>query len=64
MLEAETARGMVEELRISAVAREAIAYAVRTPAFDVRALPGDLRQDERAEIALALETTGLFRRVR
>ena len=64
VLEAQTAHGMVEELRISGVAREAVAYAVRTPAFNVRALPGDLRDHERAEIAEALEATGLFRRVR
>lgn len=55
----ETERGWVEELAISRVAREAIAFCVDAPQFDVQELPG-LTDDERWAIAEALEETGLF----
>lgn len=55
----ETPRGWVEELAVSSFAREAIAFCVRTPRFDVQELPG-LTEDERWAIADALEESGLF----
>jgi hypothetical protein len=56
----ETQRGWVEELAVSRVAREAIAFCVGTPRFDVLELPGCLTDDERWAIADALEESGLF----
>jgi hypothetical protein len=56
----ETERGWVEELTVSRVAREAIAFCVGAPQFDVQELPGRLTDDERCAIAEALEETGLF----
>ncbi|MFF5211974.1 hypothetical protein [Streptosporangium sp. NPDC000396] len=61
-LYAETARGPVEELAVDGVAREAIAFVVREQAFDVRAIPGGLSQEERMALAEALEETGLYTR--
>jgi hypothetical protein len=63
-LDVETANGRVEELIISDVARDAIAFVTKEPLFQVRALPGDLSEEERAEIAETLEETGLFTRVK
>jgi hypothetical protein len=56
----ETPRGWVEELAVSRVAREAIAFCVGTPRFDVLELPGGLTDEERWALAEALEETGLF----
>lgn len=56
----ETQRGWVEELAVSRVAREAIAFCVGAPRFDVLELPGCLTDDERWAIADALEESGLF----
>jgi hypothetical protein len=56
----ETERGWVEELTVSPVARDAIAFCVGAPQFDVQELPGSLTDEERAAIAEALEETGLF----
>jgi hypothetical protein len=56
----ETQRGWVEELAVSRVASEAIAFCVNTPRFDVLELPGSLTDDERWAIADALEESGLF----
>lgn len=56
----ETERGWVEELTVSRVAREAIAFCVSTPQFDVQEIPGPLSDEERYAIAEALEETGLF----
>jgi hypothetical protein len=56
----ETERGWVEELTLSNVAREAIAFCVSAPQFDVQELPGHLTDEERCTIAEALEETGLF----
>jgi hypothetical protein len=64
VLHAETPRGMVEELRISNQAREAIGFIARETTFDVGALPGGLSREERMAIAESLEDTGLFRRVK
>ncbi|MEV7119771.1 hypothetical protein [Kitasatospora griseola] len=61
-LGAETPEGWVEELAMSRVARDALAFAARTNAFDVRQLPGSLYEDERRMIAEALEDSGLFTR--
>lgn len=58
----ETPEGWVEELAMSRVARDALAFAARTEVFDVRQLPGDLYEDERRMIAEALEDSGLFTR--
>jgi hypothetical protein len=57
----ETPRGWVEELAMAHIAREAIAFCVGTPRFDVLEIPGRLTDDERWAIAEALEDTGLFR---
>jgi hypothetical protein len=56
----ETERGWVEELTLSNVAREAIAFCVGARQFDVQELPGRLTDEERLAIADALEETGLF----
>jgi hypothetical protein len=56
----ETSDGPREELVISSVARDAIAFATKEPVFEVRALPGNLSGEERTAIAAALEQTGLF----
>lgn len=56
----ETERGWVEELTVSRVAREAIAFCVGAPQFDVQELPGRLTNEERWAIGEALEETGLF----
>jgi hypothetical protein len=56
----ETERGWVEELTLSRVARESIAFCVGAPQFDVQELPGRLTDEERWAIAEALEETGLF----
>lgn len=56
----ETERGWVEEFTVSRVAREAIAFCVTAPQFDVQELPGSLTDEERWAIAETLEETGLF----
>jgi hypothetical protein len=56
----ETPQGWVEELAVSRLAREAIAFCVSTPRFDVSELPGGLTDEERWAFAEALEETGLF----
>jgi hypothetical protein len=60
LLGVETRSGWVEELAIASVAREAIAFCVDTPRFDVVEIPGNLTDEERWSIAEALEETGLF----
>lgn len=62
ILEAGSPMGMIEELRMSELARPALERAIAGHDFDVRALPGALTDHERFEIAGALETTGLFTR--
>jgi hypothetical protein len=47
-------------LTVSSVARDAIAFCVGAPQFDVHELPGNLTDEERWAIAEALEETGLF----
>ena len=56
----QTDSGWIEELTMSRVAREAIAFCVATPQFDVQQLPGHLTEGERSAFADALEETGLF----
>ena len=56
----QTDSGWVEELTMSRVARDAIAFCVATPRFDVQELPGHLTEGERSTFADALEETGLF----
>lgn len=63
-LHAESSAGTVEELTIGNSAREAIAAVAREPMFDVRSLPGNFSEEERAAIAQTLEDTGLFRRTK
>jgi hypothetical protein len=62
-LDVETPDGPRGQLLLSDRARDAVTYAVRTPVFDVRSLPGTLAPDERLAVADALERTGLFRRL-
>jgi hypothetical protein len=62
-LNVETSSGFREELNMSDIARDAIALIAREQLFDVRQLPGNLSQVERAQIGTAIEATGLFRRV-
>lgn len=62
-LDVETPAGPQGHLLISGRARDAIAYAVRTPVFDVRSMPGHLAPDERLAVADALERAGIFRRL-
>lgn len=50
-----------DELSISRIAREAIAFVINQQWFDARLLPGALSLDERLFIAEALENAGLFR---
>jgi hypothetical protein len=61
-LMAETPGEPVEELAMDVVASDAIAYATTEPVFDARDLPGPITDDERTEIAEALEDSGLFTR--
>ena len=58
----ETPGGPVAELTIDGVAADAIAYAAEEPVFDVRDLPGRITDEERHQIAEALEDSGLFTR--
>lgn len=62
-LEVETSSGSIDEMMISDKASAAISFAVGEPLFDIRALPGDLSEEEKAAIAHVLEETGLFARV-
>jgi hypothetical protein len=62
-LAVQTRTGLVDELVINELAREALAHAVAHLEFDVHALPGDLDSDERVAVGEALEETGLFARV-
>jgi hypothetical protein len=57
------AGGTADALTMSNVAREAIIFAAAMERFDIRALPGKISNPERAEIAEALESSGLFRRI-
>jgi hypothetical protein len=56
----ETPHGWVEEVTMSPIARDAIAFCASTSRFDVLELPGHLTDEERWAIAEALEETGLF----
>jgi hypothetical protein len=56
----ETPHGWVEEVTMSPIAREAIAFCAATSRFDVLELPGHLTDEERWAMAEALEETGLF----
>ena len=62
-LDAVTLNGTIPELMIGNQARMAIAFAAREQIFDVRALPGNLSEDEQTAIGDLLEETGLFTRV-
>jgi len=61
-LDVDSPNGSVEQLVITDKARELIAFIVREPTFEVRALPGHFTAEEKVVIAEALEQTGLFRR--
>jgi hypothetical protein len=58
----DTPGGMQPVLTLSDLAGEAIAVAAAAPCFDAQALPGSLTDQERADIADALEHAGLFER--
>jgi len=62
-LDAETLNGTIQELMIGNEAGMAIAFAAREQIFDVRALPGNLSEDEQTALGDLLEETGLFTRV-
>jgi len=62
-LDAETLNGTIQELMIGNEAGMAIAFAAREQIFDVRALPGNLTEDEQTALGDLLEETGLFTRV-
>ena len=55
--------GTIQELMIGNEAGMAIAFAAREQIFDVRALPGNLSEDEQTALGDLLEETGLFTRV-
>ena len=57
---AHTPADAIAELTVDVVAADAIAYAAREPEFDVRDLPGRITDEERVELAEALEDSGLF----
>jgi hypothetical protein len=59
----ETPKGPVQEFAIDEAAREAMAFVARESLFELRAIPGNLSDDERAAIGEALEETGLFTRI-
>ena len=61
-LDVATPSGRHEELVFGGAAGQAIAVAAREPVFDVHTLPG-LGPDERHELGVALEGSGLFRRL-
>jgi hypothetical protein len=56
----QTDRGWVEELSVSNVARQAIAFCAGVTRFDARNLPGHLDDEEREALVDALQETGLF----
>jgi hypothetical protein len=56
----ETPSGWIEQLRMSQLAREAVAFCANTHMFTVRELPGRLTGQERCEIAEALQDSGMF----
>jgi hypothetical protein len=62
-LDVNTPFGPLDEFVVNDVAREAIAFVATERIFDVRALPGNLSEEECVMIGEALEETGLFRRV-
>jgi hypothetical protein len=62
-LAVETPQGFRDELVMSDFASKAILFLERRHAFDIRELPGDFSEEERTTIGLAVEGTGLFRRV-
>lgn len=55
-----TSAGWSEQLRMSRIAREALAFCAGRPRFAVGDIPGRLADDERIAIADALEESGLF----
>jgi hypothetical protein len=57
----ETPGGWSEQLRMSRLGREAVAFCASRPAFDVSEIPGRLTSEERWSIAEALVESGTFR---
>jgi hypothetical protein len=57
----ETPDGWIEQLRMSRLGRQAMAYCTSRSAFDVSEIPGRLTGDERWAIAQALVESGTFR---
>jgi hypothetical protein len=57
----ETPSGWVEQMRISLLARDAVAFCASRTTFDVDEIPGRLTSEERSAIADALVATGTFR---
>jgi hypothetical protein len=57
----ETRGGWAEQLRMSGLGREAVAFCADRTTFDVREIPGHLTSDERWAIADALVESGTFR---
>lgn len=63
-LVADSGAGYQEVLRVNEIGREALGIVARHPLFAVDDLPGNLRQEDRATLAMALENSGYFRRVK
>jgi hypothetical protein len=59
-LRAETPRGHIEEFELDGVWTKVVAFIAGTGSFEVAALPGDLSEYEKQEIAASLEVSGLF----
>ena len=57
----ETSGGWVEQLRMSRLGREAMAFCAGRSAFEVSEIPGRLTSAERWAIAEALVESGTFR---
>jgi hypothetical protein len=57
----DTTRGYLEQLRMSRLGREAMAFCAGRSAFEVSEIPGRLTNEERWAIAEALVESGTFR---
>jgi hypothetical protein len=57
----DTSSGWMEQVRISRLARDAVAFCASMATFDVDEIPGRLTSEERSAIADALVESGTFR---
>lgn len=63
-LVADSASGPQEVLKVNEIGYEALAYIVRNPTFSLDDLPGNMRNEDHAMLAMALENSGVFQRMK